>query len=558
MATLWQVEQFFDDTGAPLTSGVIEAYIAGTSTPKNMFADQTGTPLGTTYTLSSSGRVPSTGIWLDGAYKLIIKDSGGSVLYTLDNVEEYDSLDFTGLTATIADLNSTSTTTLLKTSTYTVQVGDRGKTILANASSGNMTINLPAVTTAGNKFVITIKKIDVSTNLVTIDPSGSQQIEGLTTYVLWNYFDSVILHCDNSVWHIVAVKLRDTVQSITASRELKLANDVRLFLCDATTAQIDLKLPSPPVVGRGWRVGAKKTDSSTNSVVFTQNGSETIDGAPSYTLGNQNEASELLTDGVDWYVVNNIISRALEIGSLTGFQIEQDSGDTNHDIKVSPGTARTVDNLYDLRTTTSFVKRIDASWAEGTGQGGFPTGLTLSANTDYFFFGIVKTDGQVDFGFDSNLDANKLLLDATDYVGYFRIPTAYVRTDGSLNITPFVNRVNASERRYIWTDIIAEVSGFSLTKGSLSIVTGLRTPVGIITNVSSMITVTNGGSISPIGFFSYDVTTLTATPTTIIAQANTNGNGYITDIYTGTNSNIKYYAEGTLSTLDISTLSWSE
>ena len=83
------VPQFFDNVGNPLVGGTLNAYVAGTSTPTNMFADDTGTVAGTSITLDSRGE-PTTIklIWLDDAvnYKFILKDSAGSTIWTEDNI----------------------------------------------------------------------------------------------------------------------------------------------------------------------------------------------------------------------------------------------------------------------------------------------------------------------------------------------------------------------------------------------------------------------------------------------------------------------------------------
>lgn len=87
------VPQFFDSSGNPLESGYIEAFEAGTSTPTTLYADSSGTALGTTVTLNAAGR-PQTGggaitqIWLnDGiSYKLKLRDSDGTLVWEHDDV----------------------------------------------------------------------------------------------------------------------------------------------------------------------------------------------------------------------------------------------------------------------------------------------------------------------------------------------------------------------------------------------------------------------------------------------------------------------------------------
>lgn len=76
--------QFFNSNGDPLVGGTAEFYEAGTANPKAVYADGNGAvSLGTTVTLDSVGRAK---IWLDGYYKVILKDSLGSTIWTEDNV----------------------------------------------------------------------------------------------------------------------------------------------------------------------------------------------------------------------------------------------------------------------------------------------------------------------------------------------------------------------------------------------------------------------------------------------------------------------------------------
>lgn len=92
-------QQFFDNLGNPLVSGTLYAYLAGTSTPTNMFSDNAGTVAGTSVVLDSRGE-PTTFklIWLNTAviYKFVLKDSTGTTIWTIDNISGDDG---TGNTA---------------------------------------------------------------------------------------------------------------------------------------------------------------------------------------------------------------------------------------------------------------------------------------------------------------------------------------------------------------------------------------------------------------------------------------------------------------------------
>ena len=92
--------------------------------------------------------------------------------------------------------------TVTKTSAYTVVAGDDNKTILASAASANYELALTAAATLGDGWTCTIKKSDASKFMVTVNPSGSESIDGLPDLKLRHEHSSVTLICDGSNFHI--------------------------------------------------------------------------------------------------------------------------------------------------------------------------------------------------------------------------------------------------------------------------------------------------------------------------------------------------------------------
>lgn len=89
--------QFFDNGGDPASGGQLFTYAAGTLTPLATYTDRSGTvPNSNPVILNSSGRAD---IWLtiNTAYQLILKDSLGNVLDSVDNF--YAGADPAQLTA---------------------------------------------------------------------------------------------------------------------------------------------------------------------------------------------------------------------------------------------------------------------------------------------------------------------------------------------------------------------------------------------------------------------------------------------------------------------------
>jgi len=120
-------------------------------------------------------------------------------------------------------------------------------------------------------------------------------------------------------------------------------------------------------------------------------------------------------------------------GFIDGIITENDT-DADHDIKFNIGKCRADTDDLTMSLTSALVKQIDANWAEGSNQGGFPSGLGLAIDTWYHLFIIGKTDGTLDAGFDTSLTASNLIADAapSGYSKYRRVGS--VLTDGSSNI----------------------------------------------------------------------------------------------------------------------------
>jgi len=72
-----------------------------------------------------------------------------------------------------------------------------------DASGGARTFNLTAASTLADGFVVTLKKIDSSSNAVTVDANSSETIDGELTVSLSTQYETTTLICDGSNWHTV-------------------------------------------------------------------------------------------------------------------------------------------------------------------------------------------------------------------------------------------------------------------------------------------------------------------------------------------------------------------
>jgi hypothetical protein len=94
---------YLDASGVPCAGGSLTFTRTGTSTAHNVFTDSgLGTSLGNVITLDSAARTSNAGVpvdvWLDAstyAYRVVLKNSAGSTIWTKDNVREIDTAGVT-------------------------------------------------------------------------------------------------------------------------------------------------------------------------------------------------------------------------------------------------------------------------------------------------------------------------------------------------------------------------------------------------------------------------------------------------------------------------------
>ena len=90
--------------------------------------------------------------------------------------------------------------TVTKTADYTVTTANN--VILCNAVGGPFTVTLPTAVGYDGKHY-TIKKIDISTNAVTVTGSGSETIDAETTQIIVRKNVSLTIVSDGTNWKII-------------------------------------------------------------------------------------------------------------------------------------------------------------------------------------------------------------------------------------------------------------------------------------------------------------------------------------------------------------------
>jgi len=181
--------------------------------------------------------------------------------------------------------------------TATFTVGPRDTTISVSTAAGAVTANLPtAVGIAGRE--ITIKKTTNDANFLTLDGSGSETIEGVSTYIITS-IGEVTIYSNGANW---LVKSESFGGYITRTTTYTTTITDRKVTANASGGAFTITLIAASSVA-GERVMFRKIGTDTNLVTLDANSSETIDGAATLGLMTPGEWAELLSDGTNWLIV---------------------------------------------------------------------------------------------------------------------------------------------------------------------------------------------------------------------------------------------------------------
>jgi len=101
---------------------------------------------------------------------------------------------------------------------------------------------------------------------------------------------------------LATAEIVSTVVAVAAAYVVLATDEV--VLADPTAAAFAVTLPNAATV-KGRRVTVKKLTASVNAVTVASAGG-TIDTAVSIAMATQNEALEVVSDGVNWLVVSQV------------------------------------------------------------------------------------------------------------------------------------------------------------------------------------------------------------------------------------------------------------
>jgi hypothetical protein len=193
------------DASADVYSGaVLHFFDAGTSNTRTVYSNYgLSTSLGTTVTCDSGGFPTSDGTTKvevytgTSAYKVVLKNSSGTTIWTIDNI--VGALDTTPFTA--AAFAAPDTDCASDTDNTTLTTGMLGTVRNGNPTGGSFTYTLPSAITATNGKGYVIRHVGTA-NQINIASVLAQTIDGLTQISLLGQYEAVELVSDGANWHI--------------------------------------------------------------------------------------------------------------------------------------------------------------------------------------------------------------------------------------------------------------------------------------------------------------------------------------------------------------------
>lgn len=126
-----------------------------------------------------------------------------------------------------------------------------------------------------------------------VNSVDDEDLWGNQTNDNWDSLDSSLKTATDSV-----------TRSLTADASITTSDRNKLILCDASGGAIELTLPAASAAGDGFTIIVKKTDTGSNALTLTPDGSETIDGLSSIDIALPNDTRTLTSNGSNWFLQN--------------------------------------------------------------------------------------------------------------------------------------------------------------------------------------------------------------------------------------------------------------
>ena len=175
---------------------------------------------------------------------------------------------------------------------------------LVSSYGGALVVELPLASTAEG-VTMTVKKIDISKNIVTIREAGGGSGPDGSDFFLGGENDYVTMISNGASWHVVSSNRsagNTRFYEGTGTYDIDMAVDIYLLssFAGALTARLP---PANAVEAIGRVITIKKTDPSSNKVTVSEQGGSGPDGF-AQDLNTHYDAITVVSNGASWYIVS--------------------------------------------------------------------------------------------------------------------------------------------------------------------------------------------------------------------------------------------------------------
>jgi hypothetical protein len=374
--------QFFNDSGVPLSGGLLYTYLSGTTTSATSWTTNAGTVANTNpIVLDSAGRTPNE-IWIAGGvdYKFILKTSTGVTVGTYDNIPSLnDFTAFNNLT-TVTGTNSLIGTSVPPFTAYTT--GMTLSFIPVATNTGAVTLDLDGL---GAKNVYFDASTPLNAGAIAVGKIATLEYDG-TRFQMTNSFgtsqipDGAITTAklaDNAVTTIKITDLNVTTGKLADNA----VTTIKITDANVTTAKIANANVTPAKLSQPFTAGTAVASTSGTAIDFT--------GIPSWVKRVTIALSGVSTSGSSTYLVQ------LGAGSV------QNTGYVSYPIYVNAGVLSNIPGSTAgivIASATSVNTAYGAITFTLVGSNAWTaTGVfTLSSNTSVISSGGVTLSGALD------------------------------------------------------------------------------------------------------------------------------------------------------------------
>lgn len=278
-------------------------------------------------------------------------------------------------------------------------------------NAGNVYFYVPNTTTFKDTYTTEAQSV-VNPNPVTLNSRGEFHNSGTPIDVYLNgAYDIVVKDSSgNTIYEVDDFTLAGALAAVTTTKTGNYTvtgdDEGKLILCDTTGGSITITLLASATAGNGFKLGIKKTDSSTNIVIIDGNSTELIDLNQTYNLSYQGDVIWIVSDGTNWKIThrdelvkkdvnNNIITRFNFVASAVNYLEDKNAATTNapslsaigNDANVgldliTQGTGTVTAKLTDTRTNTVAFPLTVQGGTSGTPAANIGTGITFNTPND--------------------------------------------------------------------------------------------------------------------------------------------------------------------------------